>query len=250
MILGKSVLLLKSQKSDGARDKYEDLLKSNDFQVWQVKTLVFDFKNIDLFKERLLNSEHYSGLAFSSPRCVEAVSLAIGGNKDIMNKWKLKLNYVVGEETYREALEKTGLDCRGREAGNAINLSRIILECKDKLQKPLLFPHGNLKTDTLQHELGKDGVVIEGVLVYDTIANADIEAEICNATNNFTNIQEFIVFFSPSGVRSSLQFLRNIKEFSQAKVDNIMNIQARSHGGRVRGSNPHFLLTRNYNKPL
>nr|CAH7742659.1 unnamed protein product [Callosobruchus chinensis] len=224
MILKKSVLLLKSQKSDGAGDRYEDLLKSNGFQVWQVKTLVFDFKNIDLLKERLLNSEHYSGLAFSSPRCVEAVRLAIEGNENIMQKWESKLNYVVGEATYKDALEKTGLDCGGKEAGNAVNLSRIILQCRDKLQKPLLFPHGNLKTDALQHALAKEGVGIEGVLVYDTIANPDIEVEICNVTNNFANIQEFIIFFSPSGVKSSLQFLKNIKEFSQSKVDNIIII--------------------------
>ncbi|CAH2006414.1 unnamed protein product [Acanthoscelides obtectus] len=221
-MLKKSVLLLKSQKDEGANDKYEDLLKSNGFKVCQVKTLIFDFKNIDWLKDKLLNSEKYAGIVFSSPRCVQAVCLAIEDNREVMDNWQAKYNYVVGEATYSEALEKTGLRCKGKEAGNAANLAKIILQCKDQLEKPLLFPHGNLKTDTLKNELGKEGVDIEGVLVYETIPNPGIEAEIKRATNDFSNIQEYIVFFSPSGVYSSLKFLKDIKDFSNAKVGDMI----------------------------
>ncbi|KAJ8952153.1 hypothetical protein NQ318_018490 [Aromia moschata] len=210
MIRKKSILLLKSQKGDGSGDKYDSLLNSSGFEVRQVKTLVFDFKNIDILREELKNDDNYAGLILSSPRCVHAVYLASEDNKNILHNWKTKYNFVVGETTHKDASEKLNLECEGRESGNAVNLSKLILKKKSLYDKPFLFPHGNLKTDTLNLELGKEGVKMEGVLVYDTIANPNIEKELADATDNFTSISEYVVFFSPSGLRSSINYLRKI----------------------------------------
>ncbi|KAJ8974765.1 hypothetical protein NQ317_008204 [Molorchus minor] len=179
MIKSKSILLLKSQKSSSSSDKYEDILTSNDFKVKQVKTLVFDFKNINVLKENLKRS-----LIFSSPRCVHAVHLAVKHDEDIIKSWQRKHNFVVGEATYKDALDKLNLECEGKESGNASNLSKKIIESIENfyLKKPFLFPHGNLKTDTLNLELGKEGVKIVGVLYFSAL----------------------------SGLRSSISYLRSV----------------------------------------
>lgn len=80
------------------------------------------------------------------------------------------------------------------------------------------MPHGNLKTDTLSRELGQYGISLENVLVYETVANPDIEKEIIETTHNYQNIPEFIVFFSPSGVSSSINFLKMVPDFQHVKV--------------------------------
>ncbi|KAJ8935062.1 hypothetical protein NQ314_013035 [Rhamnusium bicolor] len=210
MIKRKCVLLLKTQKRDGSVDKYEDLLQSNGFEVKQVKTLVFDFKNMDILKEKLTRSIDYEGIILSSPRCVHAIYLALHNDERLIQNWQMKHNFVVGETTHMDALEKLQLDCNGKESGNAVNLSKVILENKSLYNKPFLFPHGNLKTDTLNLELGKEGLTIEGVLVYDTIANPNIEKEMKNVTDDFSSIPEYVVFFSPSGLHSSVNYLKKI----------------------------------------
>ncbi|CAH1171135.1 unnamed protein product [Phaedon cochleariae] len=218
MIIENSVLLLKTQATEGASDKYVDLLIRNNFEVRQVKTLVFQFKNIDALKHKLKNDGDYSGLIFSSPRCVHAVYLATNDTKSLIDSWQSKHNFAVGEATYKDALDKLSLECKGKESGNAVNLSKVIMEEKFIHQKPLLFPHGNLKTDTLSRELEKEGLKIEGVLVYDTITNPDICEEIKQVTDNFRAVPEYVVFFSPSGLHSSLEHLQNIPDFCYAKL--------------------------------
>lgn len=129
MIIPNSILLLKSQISEDGQDKYETLLKANNFEVRQVKTLVFRFKNVEDLKKKLKNSDRYSGILLSSPRCVQAVQMAFEDNH-YSEEWKTKHNFVVGEATYKVALEKLSLDCLGKDTGNAINLSKLILESK------------------------------------------------------------------------------------------------------------------------
>lgn len=128
MIIEKGVLLLKSQRGERT-DKYEELLTSHGYKVEQVKTLVFEYRNLDELKQKLDNSDEYSGILFSSPRCVHATYLSLA-ESNIMDKWLDKWNFAVGEETRKEALNKVGLHCRGSESGNAVNLAKLILESK------------------------------------------------------------------------------------------------------------------------
>ncbi|KAG5891866.1 hypothetical protein JTB14_015885 [Gonioctena quinquepunctata] len=217
MIIKNSVLLLKSQTGENASDKYQELLNSNGYEVKQVKSLVFEFKNIEILREKLKNVKDYEGIIFSSPRCVKGVCMATI-DEVYLNSWRTKHNFAVGEATYKEALDNLGLECKGKESGNAVNLSKVILSDKSLFSKPFLFPHGNLKTDSLQRELNKDGLEMEGVLVYDTIPNPDIKKEIVECTDNFSNIPEYVVFFSPSGLHSSINYLRKIPDFTNAKI--------------------------------
>lgn len=66
--------------------------------------------------------------------------------------------------------------------------------------------------------MGQYGISMEGVLVYDTMSNPNIEQDIAELTDNFQNIPEYIVFFSPSGLNSSLKILQKIHDFENVKV--------------------------------
>ncbi|KAL1505559.1 hypothetical protein ABEB36_005100 [Hypothenemus hampei] len=212
MLIPNSVLLLKSQISDDEQDKYESVLKANNFEVIQVKTLEFEFKNIENLRQKLENSSKYSGLVFSSPRCVEAVVKASENIYNFLDQWTIKENFVVGETTYKAALDRLCLNCLGKDSGNALNLSKFILERKRLYPQPFLFPHGNLKSDTLQLNLKHEGIEVEGIEVYNTIANPNLETDFIKITDNFRSIPEFVVFFSPSGFSNSLEYLQKIGE--------------------------------------
>lgn len=130
MILRNSVLLLKSQKGDSQNDKYEILLLENGFSVTHCRTLIFEFKNVDQLGKYLKDESKYEGIIFSSPRCVQAIYLAVKDKQDMLNSWQSKHNFVVGEITYKDALDKLKLSCKGRETGNALKLSHVIVEGK------------------------------------------------------------------------------------------------------------------------
>lgn len=129
MILENCILLLKSQKGDNQNDKYENCLVENGFSVKQCKTLIFNFINLDCLEVKLSCPHQYEGIIFSSPRCVQAVNLAAKKRQqDILKQWQSKDNFGVGEATYKEAIETLQLNCRGKETGNAMNLSQFILK--------------------------------------------------------------------------------------------------------------------------
>ncbi|CAG9830475.1 unnamed protein product [Diabrotica balteata] len=212
-----TVLLLKTQSNETS-DKYAQLLTDNGFQARQVKTLVFEFKNIELLAEKLNKASLYSGLIFSSPRCVQAVKLAFQEADIDIKDWQLKNNFVVGTATYTEALHSLGFECRGSDSGNAVNLLEYMKEVVHDEDNLFLYPHGNLKSDTFSKVEEKRKIQVESVLVYDTIDNPNIEEEISVVTNNFTETPEFMVFFSPSGLESSIKYLRKLPLFESSKL--------------------------------
>lgn len=122
-------MLLKTQKTDNQNDKYENCLNENGFSVKQCKTIIFNFRNLECLEEKLSRPHEYEGIIFSSPRCVQAVHLAVKNEQEIILKqWQSKDNFVVGEATYKEALETLQLNCKGKQTGNAANLSQFLLQ--------------------------------------------------------------------------------------------------------------------------
>lgn len=202
------VLLLKAQKCDENNDKYDSKLMQEGFVVKQVKTLEFEYKNLDKLRISLDEPEKFSGIIFASPRCVIATKLALEGSK-INKKWTLKDNFVVGETTAEKAAQDLDLDCSGKETGNANNLADILLQDKNKYDKPFLFPHGNLKTDILKNRIQSE-LSLHEICMYDTIPNPRVEEELKSVTNCYTSIPEYVVFFSPSGVNSTLSYLKEM----------------------------------------
>lgn len=124
-----TVLLLKSQKTDEITDKYEQLLVKNGYGVQQIKTLIFDYKNLPILAEKLNKPDDYSGIVLSSPRCVKAVQLALE-TRELNRRWLGNENFVVGEATFAAARECLGLVCKGGETGNANNLAELIIKGK------------------------------------------------------------------------------------------------------------------------
>lgn len=57
-------------------------------------------------------------------------------------------------------------------------------------------------------ELEKEGLELDGVEVYETAPNPNIETDFANVTSQFQSIPEYIVFFSPSGFNSSIELIR------------------------------------------
>lgn len=124
-VLKNHILLLKTEAARDTTDKYVELLTRSGFIVHQVKTLVFNYKNLPNLTKKLKQPENYSGIIFSSPRCVNAVRLSIN---DCGESWKFKQNFVVGEATFEAAKTELGLICRGSETGNANNLAALIIK--------------------------------------------------------------------------------------------------------------------------
>lgn len=90
---------------------------------------------------------------------------------------------------------------------------------KNDFVKPFLFPHGNLKTGVLHERLREVGLGLDETLVYDTISNPNIEREFSCVTNNFSALPEFVVFFSPSGIESTLESIKKVPvDWSLIKV--------------------------------
>lgn len=128
-VMHNTVLLLKSQKTDEITDKYEQLLTKNGYGVHQIKTLIFDYKNLPILAEKLNKPDDYSGIILSSPRCVKAIQLALE-NRGLDTGWWSKENFVVGEATFAAARESLGVVCKGAGTGNANNLAELIISGK------------------------------------------------------------------------------------------------------------------------
>lgn len=233
-IINNCVLLLKAEKSDESSDKYEVMLTEKGFTVKHLKTLEFAYKNLNELEERLENPQNYNGIIFTTPRSVRAVKEAIG-DESLRAEWKEghKLNYVVGEATFKAALNELGLECKGQDSGNATNLAELIL-CgkiefisvrdlliyiilnfldKDEITKPFLFPCGNLKTDTFIDRLSKQKIDMEALTVYDTIPSCSLDEDFCCITSNFMEVPEYFVYFSPSGVHNTVKYIEKLEKY-------------------------------------
>lgn len=193
-----AVVVLFKSESDGP-DKYVELLETNSFEVKPISCLSFQFKNIDLLLEKLRSPDDYEGLLFTSPRAVFGVQKAVEIQPDILCSWVEKENYSVGERTFELSQKLLNLHTKGKESGNAEQLSSIIIsQNSDKVpaMKPFLFPSGNLKQDTLEKSLKKSSINVTSVEIYETVEDPKMEKSIQDLKAVHV---DFMVYFSPSG---------------------------------------------------
>lgn len=198
------VVLFKSESV--GPDKFIKALDEKNFHCLLIFCLDFQFKNLDLLRMKLENHQDYEGLLLTSPRSLSAIEKAAKDHNEILKNWKNKSNYCVGETTSHLA-QSMGLQSKGKQAGNAFSLSKILIEdLKENMNlKRFLFPSGNLKQDLLEKSLEEGKIKVENIEVYETIQHEKLEDSI----EELKVLKvDYIIYFSPSGVNFSLPLLR------------------------------------------
>ncbi|XP_006879931.1 PREDICTED: uroporphyrinogen-III synthase [Elephantulus edwardii] len=209
------VLLLKDPKEDECgQDPYIRELASFGLEATLIPVLSFEFLSLPSFSEKLSHPEGYGGLVFTSPRAIEAMQLCLekatkteAWKASLREKWNAKPVYVVGSAT-SSLVRRIGLDAEGEQCGNAEKLAEFICS-RESPVLPLLFPCGNLKSETLPNRLMDQGIPMESLTVYQTVPHPGIQE---NLENYFSKqgVLASIAFFSPSGLRHSLKHIQTL----------------------------------------
>ncbi|XP_076855973.1 uroporphyrinogen-III synthase [Brachyhypopomus gauderio] len=210
-----NVLLLKEpRESDSGLDPYIKELDRHGLSATLVPVLSFKFVSLNALSDRVFQPERHGGLIFTSPRAVEAVKMCIDNStlreewNAVKEKWNAKSVYVVGSAT-ASLVHSLGLIPQGEHTGTADVLSRLIVQRENVKSLPLLFPCGALKREVLPKTLRENGIPLETITVYQTVDHPDVEI---NITRYFSKhgVPASIAFFSPSGVRISLELLKRL----------------------------------------
>ncbi|XP_052228535.1 uroporphyrinogen-III synthase-like isoform X2 [Dreissena polymorpha] len=202
---GKIVLLFRAPKEHG-EDLFEVALQAEGYITHNVPVLEFQFMNLDRLAACLQCWESYQAVVFTSQRAVEATVKAQSLAKCLNTGEAMNTNlqcFVVGESTSKAACE-AGFKPQGAGSGNAENLADYITKSLLKPGKPLLYPCGNLRRDTLSCKLK----VAEEIEVYKTVKSSHIKEEI-EAVLHKVGSPDYAVFFSPSGVQCTVDLLKD-----------------------------------------
>lgn len=184
------------------------MLESAGYTCECLQTLKFEFVNISELRACLSTADEYSGLILTSPRTVEAISLAAKEDANIMHHWQQTPVFCVGPATDSLARNQLNLQhCIGSESGNSKKLAeRIILDIKEG-SKPLLYPCSEIARETIACTLNDNGVAIQRIVVYRTLASELLEQNLSKVLRKSPGI---FVFFSPSTVEHiTTQFKKN-----------------------------------------
>ncbi|EFN69945.1 Uroporphyrinogen-III synthase [Camponotus floridanus] len=214
----KIVVLCKglSEISD-KQEMYIKTLESAGYTCEYLQTLQFEFVNISELRACLSTAEKYSGLILTSPRTVEAISLVVKKDVNILYSWQQIPVYCIGLATDSLARNQLNLQhCIGSESGNSKQLAeRIILDIK-KDSKPLLYPCSDIARETIACILNDNGVTIQKIVVYKTLASELLEQDLSKILKKSPSI---FVFFSPSIVEHiTTQFKRNSYDIKNIKA--------------------------------
>ena len=206
----KGIVVLFRAPKDGEVDLYDMELKKEGFRPFSVPVLDFNFVNLDILFGALTRSKEYSGIILTSPRAVEACSVALQKLSGDEKQRKECLNlpsYCVGPSTQQQAgqLGFSSADC---EAGNADKLAKYIVEHNTTNIKPLLYPCGNLRRDTLSVKLKAEGFSLEEIVVYETVKSKTIKDDV-EKLIELHGVPKYIVYFSPSGVQYTADLYEN-----------------------------------------
>lgn len=202
----KNVILFKSPEGS---EEYSTLFNQNDIKITYISVLDFEFINLDILYTKLKACSNYSGLVITSQRAIESIveCININDNLSLTENWKTKPVFTVGEITNKKLKNDLKLIGCGYESGNASILSEYIINYGISNQ-PLLFPCGNLKSETLPSKLTEAGIKVDSVVVYKTKKHDKLDTVL-------TEIKECLpstlVFFSPSGFNYVYPILKNLK---------------------------------------
>ncbi|XP_077292461.1 uroporphyrinogen III synthase 1 [Arctopsyche grandis] len=204
-----SVLLLAEEET--AR-RYADKLEPMQLRVESARPL--QIRQIPEAVQQLagdLNSSRFAGLIVTSARAAAAVKKAV----DQLKARVPEIVYAVGVSSAKSLPEVARSRCVGFEAGNANALANLIMA---EAPGPLLFPCGNLASDTLPRKLEEVGCSVKCLTVYTTGPNPDLSDDLLRLQQT-CGIPPTVVFFSPSGVEYSIPILKTLGfDFDCAKL--------------------------------
>ncbi|XP_006815569.2 uroporphyrinogen-III synthase-like, partial [Saccoglossus kowalevskii] len=216
------VLLLRAPRVGPESDPYHQVFLNHGLEAASIPVLSFEFFALDDFYKTFKQPEKFTGIIFTSQRAVEATAMCMqqyaeaGFQQELMQKWSGLPAYVVGSATKTSA-DSLGFTCYGEDCGNAEELANVICTEVKPASKPLLFPCGTLKRETIPVTLESKHINYSTVEVYRTIADPCLE----NAIQDYKNehgTPEFVVFFSPSGVRFATAALLKVYQSSKGTI--------------------------------
>ncbi|XP_022692648.1 uroporphyrinogen-III synthase-like isoform X1 [Varroa jacobsoni] len=196
-----AVLLFKGDEVD-PQDRYLITLTEAGYRTFLIPVLQFSFINQEELCTALKSAHKYSGIIFSSPRCVRAVEQV--WSFKIYEHWNERKVFVVGPSTSRAVKDSLHLPTEGEETGSAEALAVLIRkslgvdESSKKKLLPLLYPCSSLAdADNFT------GLPIERISAYETADCVDLRS-----IEQVAKERVVCAFFSPSGVRAAVKELR------------------------------------------
>ncbi|XP_077992804.1 uroporphyrinogen-III synthase-like [Glandiceps talaboti] len=208
------VLLFRAPREGAEPDPYHKIFGNSGLEATSIPVLSFEFFGLDELYQEVQKPDRFSGVIFTSQRAVEAVDNCLkqhaeeGFRQQLMKSWSELPAYVVGTGTC-SAAKQLGFTCKGEDSGTADKLSAVISKEIKPRSKPLLFPCGTLKRETLPVNLAENEIVLQTLEVYKTTAHPQLE-EALEDYKRKQGIPDLCVFFSPSGVKFSRNVLRRI----------------------------------------
>ncbi|KAF9422399.1 hypothetical protein HW555_001989 [Spodoptera exigua] len=200
----KKVVLFKSESED-----YVKAFLECNYRTVFVEPLQFEFTNKQELTERLL--QDYTGIIFTSPRAIEAVSKCWDPTRFVI--WNTKKVYTVGDSSCHKIKLLLGLEASGMSSGNAENLAKQIVQ-ENAASSRFLFPCGNLRSEVLPTILQLSSITVDALTVYETTENKNLKADLIEL--NEADSPCCMVFFSPSGCE---YIHRQLQTFSNALAE-------------------------------
>ncbi|KAJ8717533.1 hypothetical protein PYW08_005932 [Mythimna loreyi] len=223
----KKVVLFKNESED-----YVKAFLDNNYRVVFVEPLQFEFINKQLLSEKLL--QDYTGIVFTSPRAIEAVSKCWDPTRFVI--WNTKRVYTVGDASCHKIKLLLGLEALGMSSGNAENLAKIIVK-ENPSESKFLFPCGSLRSETLPAILQSSHVMVDALTVYETKENENLKTDLMDLNDSENPC--CLVFFSPSGceyIHRQLQtFSNSLSELPHFAIGNSTAHKIENLGVEVAG---------------
>ncbi|KAF9820530.1 hypothetical protein SFRURICE_009949 [Spodoptera frugiperda] len=223
----KKVVLFKSESED-----YVKAFLERNYRTVFVEPLQFEFTCKQELSEKLL--QDYTGIVFTSPRAIEAVSKCWDPTRFVI--WNTKKVYTIGETSCHKIKLLLGLEALGMSSGNAENLAKLIVQ-DNPANSRFLFPCGNLRSEVLPTILQSSSISIDALTVYETTENKNLRTDLMEL--NRADSPCCMVFFSPSGceyIYRQLQTFSNVlSELPHFAIGNSTAYKIENLGVEVAG---------------
>ncbi|KAG6830141.1 hypothetical protein H0H92_002005 [Tricholoma furcatifolium] len=234
-----NVLLLRAP-SHGEEDRYETAFKESGYQPTSVPALETISTNLSALKDLIKNgptAKELEGVVITSARSCEAWKTAVD---ELMtdpvstmageDSWNSTAFYVVGQatasalaevrQTHGQTPYTPEIIC-GETSGTGERLAQFILDLHVK-PKRLLYLTGDKNRDTVPLMLGKAGIDLYSLKVYETRGSLTFEQDLIQGvTQSHKELHQWwIVHFSPSAAAFTTPILAKHLDFSSASPIN------------------------------